>query len=559
MLINLHIRNLALIDALDIDFSEGLNVLTGETGAGKSIIIGSIGVGLGGKFDAGLLRDPEKEGLVELLFQTGPKIVEKLAEMDIPVENGEVTICRRSFGGRVTNRINGHTVTLAFLKEVAGELLSLHAQHEQQTLLKPAMHLQLVDEAAAEETGPLLRKTGELYREHQKVLREIEDREKNSADRMRQLDYLKYEIGEIEALHLVPGEDEELEAFFRKASSAKELAELLGEAAGLAGYDRDSSAGSQVSRAARLMARAEKLDPELAGLVSILSDVESLLNDFGRGAADYEEGLSVDEGSLLAAEERLNRINSLKRKYGSTVEDILSALEDMTKEADELERWDERGAELAALEAAQRKELEKAAEALSAVRKKAAERLTKEIEDTLRELNFPDVRFSMSFERKEEIGPSGYDDAVFLFSANQGEKEKPLHQCASGGELSRVMLAVRSVLSEKGETPTLIFDEIDVGISGITAAKVGRQLEQLARTHQIISITHLPQIAALGKSAFMIEKEVKDGRTLTSIRRLDREGRVRELARLMGGEKVTESVLRSAEELLLAEERKEEK
>ncbi len=550
MLINLHIRNLALIDALDIDFSDGLNVLTGETGAGKSIIIGSIGVGLGGKFDAGLLRNPDEEGLVELLFEAGPRTIEKLKELDIPAEDGEVLISRRIAGGRTSNRINHHTVSLAQLRSITEELLSLHAQHEQQTLLKPAKHLELVDTAAAETIDPLLQKTGETCRAYQKVKQEIEERKSREADRARQLDFLQYEIQEIEGLRLIPGEDEELEAFFRRASSAKELATLMQETGQLTGYDRDSAAGNLVARALKLLARAEKLDPEAASLVEILTDIDSLLNDFNRAAADYEDGLSVDETALQAAEERLNRINSLKRKYGSTVEEILAALEKMKQEEEELLSWDARGLELEQEEKRLGKELQEAAEELSQERKSAAERLTKEIEDTLRELNFPDVRFSMDFQRKEEIGPTGFDEAVFLFSANPGEKEKPLHLSASGGELSRVMLAVKSVLSEKGETPTLIFDEIDVGISGITADKVGRQLETLAKTHQIISITHLPQIAALGDSAYVIEKEVRDGRTHTSIHRLDEEGRVRELARLMGGSTVTENVIASAREML---------
>lgn len=549
MLVNLHISNIALIDELDIDFSEGLNILTGETGAGKSIIVGSIGIGLGGRFDQSLLRDPSRDGMVELLFNVDSVMEDKLKALDITADQGEVLISRRLTGGRTVNRINNSTVTVSLLKEVSGLLLNLHAQHEQRTLLKPEMHLELLDSSDAA-LIPLKEEVARLYAEHKEVQDRLADMQTDEAERAKKLDFLSYEIKEIEDARLRPGEDEELEAQYRRGTNQRGIAEVTGEVYNITGYDSDRSAGNMLSRAVREIQSLTRLDESASELSDMLSEIDSLLSDFNRQLSDYMSDSEFSEEELREVEERLNLINSLKVKYGRTFEEICDTLIELKKEAEELESFDETLAELNKKEQELDKKLTAAADKLSKARKKSADKLCKDISSSMAELNFNKVDFTMQFEELPKASRNGRDKAVFYISTNVGEKAGPLNEIASGGELSRVLLAMKSAISEKGGTPTLIFDEIDSGISGVTAQKVGKMMKKLSGSHQIIAITHLPQIAAEADSAFLIEKTTREGRTYTNIRALADEERVTELARLLGGEKITDSVLTAAKEML---------
>ncbi len=549
MLVNLHISNIALIDELDIDFSEGLNILTGETGAGKSIIVGSIGIGLGGRFDQSLLRDPSRDGMVELLFNVDSVMEDKLKALDITADQGEVLISRRLTGGRTVNRINNSTVTVSLLKEVSGLLLNLHAQHEQRTLLKPEMHLELLDSSDAA-LIPLKEEVARLYAEHKEVQDRLADMQTDEAERAKKLDFLSYEIKEIEDARLRPGEDEELEAQYRRGTNQRGIAEVTGEVYNITGYDSDRSAGNMLSRAVREIQSLTRLDESASELSDMLSEIDSLLSDFNRQLSDYMSDSEFSEEELREVEERLNLINSLKVKYGRTFEEICDTLIELKKEAEELESFDETLAELNKKEQELDKKLSAAADKLSKARKKSADKLCKDISSSMADLNFNKVDFTMQFEELPKASRNGRDKAVFYISTNVGEKAGPLNEIASGGELSRVLLAMKSAISEKGGTPTLIFDEIDSGISGVTAQKVGKMMKKLSGSHQIIAITHLPQIAAEADSAFLIEKTTREGRTYTNIRALADEERVTELARLLGGEKITDSVLTAAKEML---------
>ena len=549
MLVNLHISNIALIDELDIDFSEGLNILTGETGAGKSIIVGSIGIGLGGRFDQSLLRDPSRDGMVELLFNVDSVMEDKLKALDITADQGEVLISRRLTGGRTVNRINNSTVTVSLLKEVSSLLLNLHAQHEQRTLLKPEMHLELLDSSDAA-LIPLKEEVARLYAEHKEVQDRLADMQTDEAERAKKLDFLSYEIKEIEDARLRPGEDEELEAQYRRGTNQRGIAEVTGEVYNITGYDSDRSAGNMLSRAVREIQSLTRLDESASELSDMLSEIDSLLSDFNRQLSDYMSDSEFSEEELREVEERLNLINSLKVKYGRTFEEICDTLIELKKEAEELESFDETLAELNKKEQELDKKLSAAADKLSKARKKSADKLCKDISSSMAELNFNKVDFTMQFEELPKASRNGRDKAVFYISTNVGEKAGPLNEIASGGELSRVLLAMKSAISEKGGTPTLIFDEIDSGISGVTAQKVGKMMKKLSGSHQIIAITHLPQIAAEADSAFLIEKTTREGRTYTNIRALADEERVTELARLLGGEKITDSVLTAAKEML---------
>lgn len=549
MLVNLHIVNLALIDELDVDFTEGLNILTGETGAGKSIIIGSIGIGLGGRYDTALLRDPEKDGLVELLFSVDRNLAAALAEEDIEVEDGEILISRRLTGGRSVNRINDSNVTVAKLKKVAEKLISLHAQHEQRTLLKAARHLELVD-SYDKDIAELKSKVASCYKEYKQVNDKLSSLSLDETERAKRLDYIQYEINDIESARLVAGEDEELEEVYRKASSAQSIAEITSKVEELTGYDRDASSGSQISMALKEISGLTKYDAGAEELVNTLTDIDSLMSDFSRQLADYISDMEFDEETLVNVENRLNLINTLKARYGSSIEDILGNLEKLREEESSLISYEDTIAELGKEKQALEKKLDAACEKLSEQRKTVAKKLCADIAEAMQELNFNDVRFSMEFTKNDTPTANGIDSAQFIISTNVGEDMRPLVEVASGGELSRVMLAIKSVVSEAVDTPTLIFDEIDVGISGITAEKVGTTMHRLAESRQIISITHLPQIAALADTAFVIEKQVIGEKTVTDIKRLDDEGRVMELARLLGGASVTDSVLETAREML---------
>lgn len=551
MLLNMHIKNIALIDEIDISFEDKLNILTGETGAGKSIIIGSLGICLGGKFAKDLLRDEEKDGLVELMFSVDTEEIEKaLTNLEVEIgEEKELLISRRlSPNGRCINRVNDNTVTVSRLKEIASVLIDLHAQHEQQTLLKPAKHLEILDRFGGESVHSLKNKVAESYKIYASLMEEIENSSMDEAEKNKRMDFLQYEIQEIQAAYLKVGEDEELEAQYKKAVNSKEILSTANDIYSLTGYG-NSSASEQVGHALGQMRRLTELDGELQNMYDILQDVDSLLSDFNGEFNRYMKDTEFDGETFQDLETRLDLVNSLKAKYGRTIEDIQNSLSDFEEEYEKLVSYEAYMDELKKKCKVAEDNLKKDSEALSKERKKISKVLCQVIKNSLSELNFNAVEFDMKFQELPRYTANGMDEAIFYISTNVGEAIRPLHEVASGGELSRVMLAMKSSLANQDDTPTLVFDEIDVGISGRTAQKVAEQMSVIGSHHQVICITHLPQIAAMADSHYVIEKNVENNKTNTNIRLLTDEEQIEELARLLGGAEITTATFESAREM----------
>ena len=550
MLQNIHIKNIALIDEIDIDFAGGLNILTGETGAGKSIIIGAIGIALGGRFSDELLRDKSKDGLLELTFSVdNNKVKDDLDELGVtPDEEGKLLIQRKlAASGRTVNRINGETVNVSVLKHVSSQLINLHAQHEQQTLLKPAEHLRLLDAFGEEKISGLKEKVAKIYREYDSIRKELGSSEMDEGERLKEIDFLEYQIKEIEAAAVKPGEDTEVEEKYMKCSRLSQLRDGVSRAHELTGYE--SGAGELIGRALAELRGIAGYDAEIQGMLESMETVDSVLNDLNQELSRYADGLSEDEYPEAELLERLNTINSLKLKYGSSIEEINNRLAEFKEKYDKLEEYDAYRAELEKKLTQVRGELEEASDRLSEERKKQSKKLCGLISEALLELNFSQAEFYMEFEKTAEFSAGGTDKACFMLSANVGEKARPLNESASGGELSRVMLALKATLSCMEAAPTMVFDEIDTGISGATAQKVADKLAAIAKRSQVICITHLPQISAMADEHFLIEKQVESGRTVTDIRLLDEKGAVLETARLIAGDEITETALRHAEEM----------
>ena len=530
MLLNLHVKNIALIDEVEIDFTKGLNILTGETGAGKSLIIDSVNFALGKRMRSDVVREDAEYALCELTFSVDSEDVrDKLKELDIPEQDDQVVMQRRLMNGRNTIRINGESASAAMLKELASVLIDIHGQHEHQSLLYTRKHKEILDSYCGDELGAIIGKIGVKYREYSEVLRELSSATGSDRDRDREMELARFEIDEITAAAVKEGEDESLEAEYRKLSNVKRIAEAVGAVHLSCGYDEGSAAGTAVGRALSRLKSAAEYDDALDPLVSELADIDSLLNDFNRSIAAYEDELDASPERFVQVEERLNEKQALLDKYS----DYESYLLKLNERHDRL-----------------REELLKLCRTASDIRRKKASVLADSIKEALVDLNFLDVKFEIDVVSDEDQpGPTGYDSVRFLISTNPGEKLKPLKDVASGGELSRIMLALKSVLADKDSVGTLIFDEIDSGISGRTAQKVSEKLKQLSGERQVICITHLPQIAAMADSHYEIRKETDKTRTRTLVEKLDEDASIHELARMLGGAKITENVINSAKEM----------
>lgn len=559
MLLTMHIKNIALIEEIDIDFQDQLNILTGETGAGKSIIIGSLGICLGGKFSKELLRDDTKDGLVELTFSVEQDTIRKALEaMEVELDDSnELLITRRlSPGGRTVNRVNDTTVTVNRLKEIASLLIDLHAQHEQQTLLKPSKHLEILDRFGGALIDCLKKDVQEDYHKYRELCEKKMQHGMDEAERNKRMDFLQYQIREIRDANLTEGEDEQLERQYKKATNAKEILQCANTAYELTGY-ASNSAAEQIGRALREMHRLTELDSDFSDTADLLQDVDGLLADFNREISEYMKDMEFDESQFHDMEYRLDQINSLKSKYGASIPDILESLDDFEQEYEELTGYEEYMQKIEAEYQNQVVQLEKSCQALSEERQRQAEQLCSVIRESLADMNFNAVRFEMKFNKSSSYSANGYDDACFYISTNIGEEMRPLQDVASGGELSRIMLAMKSCLANQDDTPTLVFDEIDVGISGRTAQKVAEKMSILSRHHQVICITHLSQIAAMADAHYLIEKSVENEKTISNIRLLSKEEEIEELARLIGGAKITETTIQTVTEMKgLAEQAK---
>ena len=553
MLYHLRVKNLALIDSAEVEFGNGLNILTGETGAGKSIIIGSVQIALGGKASKEMIRSGCDSAYIELVFSIDDeKKLKQLKEHDIyPDEEGVLIISKKITPTRSISRINDETVTAAKLREITGLLIDLHGQHEHQSLVNVSKHLEILDEYGGEEISRLKKNTETAYREYVESKRRCKEFESDQDTRLREMDFCRFEIEEIENAALKDGEEEILAADFKKLSNARRIAESLSSA-----YEAVS--GDAISRTFREIESVLPYDDGLKGIRDELGDVDSLLSDLSRDIAGYMDELVVDDSTLRETQERLDLIRGLENKYGKTISDILKTLKEKKSRLLELENYDELR-EQAERELKQAEEkLQKCSEDLSEARKKISLKLVEKISDGLRELNFLDVKFKIEFRKLDHFTAGGIDETEFMISTNPGEPERPLGAVASGGELSRIMLAIKTVLAETDQVPTLIFDEIDTGISGRTAQMVSEKLRIISKSRQVICITHLPQIAAMADQHFEISKAASDGRTATSIRTLNREAMVDELARLLGGAEITETVRQNACEMKeLADKKKQ--
>lgn len=550
MLISLHVKNLALIEESEVVFGSGLNILTGETGAGKSILIGSVNLALGGKADKDLIRTGADYALVELIFQSeDQELSKRLEEMDLPVEeDGTVIISRKIQASRSVSKINGETVTARQIKELADLLIDIHGQHEHQSLLQKKKHLEILDAYAGEELQPVLQKIGTLYSECRKLKEQIEEESLDESARKRELELAQFEWEEIDEAHVIPGEDEELESRYRKMVNGKKIGEAVAAGYRLTGYEEADGAGSQIGRALRELRNAAGYDEGLEELSGQLLEIDGLLNDFNRDLAEYMEDLEFDEGDFKTVEDRLNELNHLKGKYGSTLEDVLRYGQDRQEQIEKLADYESYMENLRREADQKEAELLKNCNQATAIRRKYADSLKNILQQALEELNFLSVQFDIAIGEKSPAA-NGADDVEFMISTNPGEALKPLVQVASGGELSRIMLAIKTVLAEKDAIDTLIFDEIDTGISGRTAWKVAEKLGTLGNAHQVICITHLPQIAAMADSHFVIEKGTDGSSTVTAIRELDQEASQGELARLLGSDALTEAALENAREM----------
>lgn len=549
MLLNIHVKNMALIQEVEVDLGRGLNILTGETGAGKSIIIGAVNVALGAQSFKGFARDGADQALSELVFSVeDDRCRERLKDLGVAMEEDLVIISRKLTGGRSISKVNGETVPVSRIRQIAEVLIDIHGQHEHQSLLYRKNHLGILDEFAKKELTPLKETGNHLYKEYKKLEKELKQSALDESARAKEADFLRFEIEEIGAAGLSTGEDEELERAYRRMANARKIIESAGEAYGYTGYD-SAGAGELTGRALRSLSGAAAYDEALEGLTEQLADIDSLLNDFNRELADYMSSLTFDDSEFASLEERLDLINRLKAKYGNSIEEILAYKQEKEERLTVLDDYEAYKQRLEAAFKTSREALFSNAEEMSRIRKRYAQDLQERIRDALEDLNFLNVEFEIGFERMEEPGPEGFDEICFQISTNPGEAVKPLNEIASGGELSRIMLAIKTVMADRDATGTLIFDEIDVGISGRTAQKVSEKMAVIARNHQVICITHLAQIAAMADCHFVIEKKFEKQMTVTSIRKLDSVESVEELARILGGVEITDTVRSNAKEM----------
>lgn len=550
MLTHVHVKNMALIDEAEVEFGQGLNVLTGETGAGKSILIGSVGMALGKKTSRDMIREGADFALAELVFEVEePKTLLALSDMDIEPEDGQIIISRRLQGSRSICKINGEICTAAAVRKAAGLLLDIHGQHEHQSLLYTDRQLDYLDVYGQEKTAELKETVAADFERYRTCKKELEELCLDEEQKKRQLDFLEFEVNEIEEAALRKGEDEELEAEYRRMLNSQKITEALTEVYAMTGYEDMHSAGSVLGYAMQRVQSVASCDKGLEGLTQTISDIDALLNDFNRDLAEYLSELTFSEEEFATVGDRLNLINHLKEKYGNTLEDIESYAEKKRIELDKLRHYEEYRAELTARCKGYEKTLTESSQKLSDRRKKSAAEFEKKLAEHLKDLNFNDVRFQIHFEETKHFSANGKDSITFLISTNPGEPLRELASVVSGGELSRIMLGIRTLLAEQEHTGTLIFDEIDTGISGRTAQKVAEKMALISRGCQVLCITHLPQIAAMADCHFEIEKKVENGMTKTTVHRLEEEETCEELARMLGGTQITDAVYENAREM----------
>lgn len=549
MLESIQVKNVALIDMAEVEFGEGLNILTGETGAGKSILLSSVQLALGAKADKGLIRTGAEFASVTLTFLPDDEQKERLKDLDIDCEDDILVLQRRIYPNKSVCKINGENVILKTMQSVAQLLIDIHGQREHQAILKADVQEEMLDSYAMDEISGDLQRIRELYRDYKKLKLQYEELANQDTDYTRELDFARFELDEIEKAELTEGEDEKLQEQYERLSNAKKIQASVGSVQEILG-GQNNSLLNEMSMALRTLLPVRDYDEELADAYTQLSDVEMVLQDCIHSLDRYLDHFEMDASDLQRISDRLNLINHLKDKYGSHMEDIFQYAQTLSEK---IGRMENREQTLVSLQN-QMEELLSSYDALSQSlyekRKKACMELSKKMTQAMVDLNFEQCRFEVFCEHdKEHRKKNGCDSIAFMISLNPGEPLKPLANVASGGELSRIMLAVKTIFADKDRTGTLVFDEIDSGISGKTAWKVSEKLAVLRKEHQVICITHLPQIAAMADCHFCIRKSTTDNRTSTSVHRLTEKESIAEIGRLLGTDELTDAVLQNATEM----------
>lgn len=552
MLNLLHIENIAVIESADISFGTGFNVLTGETGAGKSIVIDAISAILGERAYRDMIRTGEEKASVRAVFS-------QVAPLDWFNENGvpydrETVIQRDIFlDGKNVCRVNGTLVSVTMLRKLGIQLMNIHGQHDSASLFDEENHLIFLDDFSSNQA--LRQAYQEKYQAVAALRREIQRMTMDEGEKLRRMETLQYQIAEIEKAELEPGEDEALEERRKLLQNAERLSKGMDEAVeALYGGEESDGAAGLLAQAEHALGRLSRFSDSFTSLHERVTDLMYQVRDAAEEAKDMRDDLSYSADELEQIESRLDVIYRLRKKYGTTCQEILDYLEKARKELADIEFADDRLEKLKQKQQKAEKEAWAAAQVLRQNRRENAEIMSARILQELKELDMPRVQFSCQF-RELELQPNGADAVAFYLSANAGEALKPLSKVASGGELARIMLSMKNVLAEKDQIATLIFDEVDTGVSGRAAQKVAEKLRKLAQHKQVLCVTHLPQMAALADTHMLISKCERDGRTYTSVTPLDTEGRKRELARIIGGTHITETTLKSAEEMLRFEEK----
>ncbi|MBQ5447025.1 MAG: DNA repair protein RecN [Lachnospiraceae bacterium] len=556
MLINVNVKNLALIDHADVYFSEGLNIMSGETGAGKSIIIGSILIALGGKLPKDILRNPEKPALAELVFQiSDEEVVSKLRDMSIELDpDNTLVISRKIVNGRSTIRVNGETFTINNLRKITELLIDIHGQHDHQSLLKVSKQLDILDDFASDSIDKIKSEINTEFHNYQNFKNELSEFDIDNDSRQREISFCEFEINEIDNAHLIPGEYDETEKKFKMISSSKDIITKLNSVY----YNLAEDNGSVMDRltdAGRELNTLRNFGSEFDELSDSLQTVENLCDDIKREISSYIDTMTFDADDAKNTEVRFNELNLLRQKYEKeTVSDdpVINIINYKNKQSENLENllnFEERKKDLNKRLLNSEEHLTKLCSKLTDIRKKKAYDLSKKIEEVLKGLNFLDAKFEIKFDTKKEFSSNGKDEIKFMISTNPGEALRPLNEVASGGELSRIMLGIKTIMASKDRIDTLIFDEIDTGISGKTAQLVAIRLKELSKIHQVICITHLPQIASMADRHFLIEKSAVNNITTSNILELSEEESIDELARMLSGVKITDAVRQNAIEL----------
>lgn len=558
MLQEIYIKNFVLIDELRLEFCSGFNVLTGETGAGKSIIIDALGLVMGDRISSDLVRNPSQRAIAQAVFfldedQTARR---SLMEAGLIDETDDSVIITREISpqGRSTARINGKNVTVSALRDLAARLLDLHLQHDHLTLLRPELYTGYIDSFI--DQGPVLLKNLEqayrVWMDLQGRLRELGEQEQN---RLQMLDFLSYQIKEIEQADLQPGEEDEHLSLRERVRNSGKLAEGASQMLKLLNEgEQQASALDQIASALDVVHSLHQ-DPFFAALLAPLEEAYYTVQDLAERLGGFRESLDFEPGLLDRLEERLHRIERLKARYGKDVQEVLEYLAKSREEYDRLENSQEEKQKIEQELLKAQGEYEHRAGLLSTARTEAAAVLQEQVNRELKELNLPHTQFQVQIGRRSHPVATGWDQFEFLFCANPGEEMRPLARVASGGELSRVVLALKKALAAVYKLPTLIFDEIDVGVGGTSLAAMARKLGELAGRHQVILVTHSPQVAAYAGRHFLIEKQQEQNSTLVRVQLLDREGRIHELARMLGGEDYSQLTLQHAREMLTASEK----